>query len=249
MNSIERTFAKSILLCGVALFPLSSVAEVKHWGYKGKEGPEHWASLTPEYGECSGKNQSPINLTHFVEADLKDIQINYKPGGSQIVNNGHAIQINYKEGSSIVLDGKTYNLLQFHFHAPSENLIDGKSYPMEGHFVHSDSDGNLLVIAVMFDYGEENTALDSLWPIMPKHAGDKHALTHLFDASTLLPDVSDYYRFNGSLTTPPCSEGVRWIVLKDSVQVSKKQIHKFKKVMKVHNNRPVQELNARVVLQ
>ena len=236
---------------GAALFVFGAgwAAETVHWGYAGEEGPENWAKLSPEFAACAGKNQAPIDLTRFVKANLKPLKISYRAGGQEIVNNGHTVQVNYGPGSSISIDGIQFTLTQFHFHAPSENHINGKSYPMEGHFVHADKDGNLAVVALMFNDGTENKALKSLWSLMPETAGDKAQLPSSFDAASLLPPSYAYYRFNGSLTTPPCTEGVRWLVLKTPVSVSREQLTAFVHVMHHPNNRPLQPLNARTVLE
>ncbi|MFD2273331.1 carbonic anhydrase [Undibacterium arcticum] len=159
------------------------------------------------------------------------------------------MQINYAAGSSVTVDSIRFELKQFHFHAPSENLINGKSYPMEAHLVHADKDGNLAVIAVMFKEGAENKALSKIWPLMPKDAGETNALSSPVAAAALLPAKRDYYRFNGSLTTPPCSEGVRWLVMKQPITVSKAQVEAFSHVMHHPNNRPVQAVNSRTVLK
>jgi carbonic anhydrase len=184
-----------------------------------------------------------------VDADLAAIAIDYNAAGNEVLNNGHTIQVNYGAGSSITVDGRDFELQQFHFHAPSENTIGGKSYAMEAHLVHADADGNLAVIAVMFEGGDASAALAGVWDAMPKEAGGKAALHTKADAGDLLPEKRDYYRFTGSLTTPPCSEGVIWLVMKDPVTASKEQIAKFAGTMGHANNRPVQPLNARVVLQ
>ncbi len=239
---------KSIILA-LSLFSAASAFASSSWTYDGATGPENWAQLTPENGACAGVNQSPIDLTGFIEAELKPIEFAYQAGGNEILNNGHTVQVNYKKGSSMKIDGITFNLLQFHFHAPSENHINGKSYPMEAHFVHADKDGNLAVVALMFEQGKENKALQGAWSQIPGHAGDKTALKSVADANKILPDNKDYYRFNGSLTTPPCSEGVRWFVMKDAVSASKEQIHAFEHVMHHANNRPIQATNARPVLK
>ena len=227
-----------------------SAGEKAHWGYSGHEGPEHWGELDPEYSLCSeGKNQSPVNLTGMIESDLPPITINYKSGGNEILNNGHTIQVNHNPGSTITVDGNEFELKQFHFHAPSENTIEGHSYPMEAHFVHADKQGNLAVIAVMFKAGEKNAELEKAWAHMPENAGEKRALPKSVDAKILLPHDRDYYRFNGSLTTPPCSEGVWWLVMKYFHTASKKQIDKFVHTMHHPNNRPVQPANARAILK
>ncbi|VAW65296.1 Carbonic anhydrase, alpha class [hydrothermal vent metagenome] len=219
------------------------------WGYSDEEGPDHWASLSADFQECSGNNQSPVNLTHFIKSDLKKIKINYNTDGNEIVNNGHTIQINYAKGSSINIDGMNFELKQFHFHSPSENHINGKSYPLEAHFVHADKNANLAVIALMFDIGDENKTLDKAWSKMPQHTDDKYTLSNKVNADDLLPAKRDYYRFNGSLTTPPCSEGVRWFVMKEAVSLSKKQLGAFKSALHNPNNRPIQAVNARVILE
>lgn len=219
------------------------------WGYSGHWSPEHWASLSPDYSACAGNNQSPVNLTGFVESELEPMKIAYQDGGYEVINNGHSVQVNYKEGSYIELDGSKFYLKQFHFHAPSENNLEGKSYPLEAHLVHADKDGNLAVVAVLFEKGKANEALANAWESMPNHVGDKHKLAKIINAKELLPSSADYYRFNGSLTTPPCSEGVRWFVMKTIVTASAGQIEAFKSVMHEPNNRPVQPLNARVIMK
>jgi len=220
-----------------------------HWGYSGAEGPENWVRLSPDYSACSGKNQSPIDLTGLVEADLEPIQFAYEAGGGEILNNGHTVQVNCAPGSTIEVDGHVFELNQFHFHVPSENRIEGKSFPMEAHLVHRDKDGNLAVVAVMLGEGAPNPALEAAWAKMPAKEGDKHALTEAVSAESLLPANRDHYRFNGSLTTPPCTEGVWWLVMKQPVSASKEQIERFANVMHHANNRPLQPVNARPVLQ
>ena len=243
---------KKNLLCAAMLFASCSAFAAEqhvHWDYSGDQGPENWAKLTPEFGACAGKNQTPVNLTGFIKADLNPLKFNYKVGGSQILNNGHTVQVVYDAGSNVVIDGIEYELKQFHFHAPSENEIKGESYPLEGHFVHADKNGNLAVVAVMFKEGKANPVLENLWAHLPAKEGDKIALTPAHNALDLLPKNHAYYRFSGSLTTPPCTEGVRWIVMKKPVFVSKAQIDAFKKVMGHDNNRPLQAVNAREILE
>jgi carbonic anhydrase len=221
-----------------------------HWSYSGAEGPSHWGSLDKAYSTCStGKNQSPINLTRMIEAELPPLTLHYAKGGHKVLNNGHTIQVNYMPGSFLTVDDHNYELKQFHFHAPSENTIDGRHYPMEAHFVHADSKGNLAVVALMIEEGAENPALAKAWAQMPKHAGEKHELKRRINGLNLLPKNHDYYRFNGSLTTPPCTEGVKWFVMKQPVSASKAQIEAFKHVMHHDNNRPVQPVNARVLVK
>lgn len=237
-----------------ALFLMTSSSAVAgentHWGYSGDEGPENWGTLNREFLECSaGKNQAPINIADTIESQLPPIRINYHSGGDEIFNNGHTIQVNYAPGNTIRIDKDEYELKQFHFHAPSENTIDGSSYPMEAHFVHADKLGNLAVVALMFKTGETNRELEKAWAQMPENVGDKWELSKKVNANALLPHDRDYYYFNGSLTTPPCSEGVHWFVMKRYVTASKAQIEKFSKTIHHPNNRPIQPLNARRVMK
>lgn len=240
-----------LLFAGLTLWSHATCsANDVHWSYAGEEGPEKWGRLSPEFIMCSlGKNQSPIDLAEFIEADLKPLEFAYQPGGTEVLNNGHTIQVNYAPGSMITVDGREFELKQFHFHAPSENIIKGKRYPLEGHLVHADSNGNVVVVAVMFTEGASNTALKEAWQRMPNSARAPQPLSTPADAGKLLPSDRDYYRFNGSLTTPPCSEGVRWLVMKKSVTASKDQLTKFTQVTQHPTNRPLQAVNARAVLQ
>jgi carbonic anhydrase len=243
------TFGRSLLLGALLSSSAAFSADTNHWTYSGEQGPENWAALAPEFAACAGKNQSPINLTGFIRARLDPLKISYQAGGTEILNNGHTVQVNYAAGSSFSMHGIQFELKQFHFHAPSENHVDGKSYAMEAHLVHADKDGNLAVVALMFDEGAENKALAKIWPLIPDKAGEKTALRPPFDVAQLLPARRDYYEFNGSLTTPPCTEGVLWFVIKKPVTASAHQVETFSHTMHHPNNRPVQPINARTVLQ
>jgi len=242
----------AMFLFGGALTAGAAVAadHAVHWGYAGNEGPEYWGTLSSKFAMCaSGKNQSPIDLTGFTEAELAPLQFSYTTEVTQLINNGHTVQANYQPGSNLVVDGHTFELKQFHFHVPSENHIDGQSYPMEAHLVHADAQGNLAVVAVMFELGEANPGVETLWEQLPLHAGDENQVISSVNAASLLPAEQDYYRFNGSLTTPPCTEGVWWLVMKQPVPASREQIDKFTHAIHHPNNRPVQPLNARTVLK
>lgn len=231
-------------------FPTAGFAEeATNWGYSGKTSPKNWATLSEDYAACAGKNQAPVDLARFVEAELEPVIFSYEDGGKVLLNNGHTIQVDFSGGGKIATDGIFFELKQLHFHAPSENMIKGKQYPMELHLVHSDSRGNIAVVAVMFTYGTTHEKLEKLWALLPKKPGEKREIETAFNAKELLPEDLDDYRFNGSLTTPPCTEGVRWFVLKEPVSVSKAQVRTFTKVMGHPNNRPVQPLNARQILK
>jgi len=244
----KLTFA----LASTLILALSSHAteHKAHWGYTGHEGPSNWGNLSDNYKTCGlGKNQSPINVTHSHDANLTPIKFNYSSTPNEIINNGHTVQVNIAKGSSIELDNKTYELKQYHFHTPSENHIEGKSFPLEVHFVHAAKDNELAVVAVLFEYGNDNQTLAKLWEKMPMEASQKHELKNIAkNLMDLIPTNKQYYRFNGSLTTPPCSEGVKWIVLGKHLKVSKAQIEKFSKAVHGTNNRPIQALNARVIV-
>ncbi|PMR68498.1 carbonic anhydrase [Halomonas heilongjiangensis] len=238
-----------LLAVGLLLFSSAAFSsDGAPWDYSGDTGPDQWAQLSPEYGACAGSNQSPINLTGFIDAELEPIAFNYEAGSEEILNNGHTVQVNTLPGSTITVDDIEFELKQFHFHVPSENLIHGESYPMEGHLVHADEDGNLAVVAVMVTEGQASDALEKAWAQMPEE-GETLALSTDISPLDILPSDRDYYRFNGSLTTPPCTEGVRWLVMKQPISASKEQIDQFLQVMGHHNNRPVQAVNARPVLE
>jgi carbonic anhydrase len=237
-------------IAGVWMTSMVWAAETVHWGYSGHEGPEYWGELDPSFSLCAtGKNQSPVNLTDMIDGNLPPITVNYQAGRSEIVNNGHTIQLQCRPGSTITVQGKEYALRQLHFHSPSENTIEGHSYPMEAHFVHADTAGNLAVIAVMFKEGAQDTELEKAWAYMPRNAGETKMIPQLIDVNLLLPQNHDYYRFNGSLTTPPCLEGVTWFVMKYYVTASREQINKFSTTMNQATNRPVQPVNARVIIK
>ncbi len=243
---------KRNLLAAFATLALGAVPALAqhHWGYSGEGGPQNWSKVDAKNVMCAlGRNQSPIDLANLVEADLKPLKLDYKAGATEVVNNGHTIQVNYAPGSMLAVDGRQFELKQFHFHAPSENRIAGKSFPMEGHLVHADKDGNLAVLAVMFADGAANPVLEKAWAAMPAKAGGKAPLAAGINVSALLPADRDYYRFNGSLTTPPCSEGVVWLVAKKPATASKAQLEQFAKTVGFANNRPIQAVNARPVLQ
>lgn len=247
-----KIFLRFSLLFTTLIFSYHSLAaENAHWGYEaGHSGPENWGKLDEKFSVCAtGKSQSPVNISNMIEGDLPAVEFKYQAGGELILNNGHTIQVNYKPASSITVSGHTFELKQFHFHAPSENTIMGRSFPMEAHFVHADKDGNLAVVAVMIDKGAKNTELEKAWSRMPEKAGDRQSLFIQVDARELLPANRDYYRFNGSLTTPPCTEGVWWLVMKNSITASSEQIEKFSHTLHHPNNRPVQPIHARMIVQ
>lgn len=237
------------LLCASMVFSTAGFAEgTAHWGYHGTHGPAHWAA---EFPGCGGYNQSPVNITGTVEADLPSLAMNYQSSQVAAVNNGHTVQFTYDVGSTLTVNGQDYALVQFHFHSPSENRVKGNGYPLEAHLVHRSDNGALAVVAVLFNEGEENALLKTLWPSMPMAKGGQMANPALsYGIYELLPADKAYYRFSGSLTTPPCTEGVTWLVMQSPVSVSAEQLAQFRRAMGDQDtNRPVQPLNARVVMQ
>ncbi len=220
-----------------------------HWEYTGDAGPTHWGELSPANSVCSlGLQQSPIDIHGQISAEMDGISVDYGTTPLRVVNNGHTIQANCDPGSRIVLDGETYNLLQFHFHHPSEHQVDGKPYPMECHFVHASDSGVLAVLGVFIESGGKNATLAPIWDAMPQEAGDEVKVSSVtISPAELLPHDRRFYRYYGSLTTPPCSEKVIWSVYRQPVTASAAQINTFGTLFPM-NARPIQRLNRRFLL-
>ena len=219
------------------------------WGYGVEHGPAVWGQLSPEYALCAvGMHQSPIDLVNPTSAALPAIAFNYQPTALRIQNNGHTVVVASSKENWIEVDSTRYELLQFHFHAPSEHTVAGQSFAMEMHLVHQDKDGALAVIGVLMERGKAHAAFNSLWAHLPNTPGAVQQIEQVaVDAGALLPSARAYYRYDGSLTTPPCSEGVQWFVLTTPIELSQAQLAAFAAI--VHgNNRPVQPLNGRQLL-
>lgn len=221
------------------------------WSYKSDTGPKHWAELKEEFKTCgTGVNQSPVDIKPTIKAKLGKIRNIRKYPATHILNNGHAIQANFGFGNMMVLDSAPYQLKSVSFHTPSEHTINGEAYPIEAQFLHADSKGVTTMISVMFKEGKANPALSKLWLQLSKRKSKKgKKLNTRVLAKDLMPTKPAYYRYNGSLTTPPCTEGIKWLVFKTTLSASTAQIEKLEKVLKQPNNRPVQPLNGRVVLE
>jgi carbonic anhydrase len=246
--------AVAAISCGTILWAEQKSGEPHvEWEYSGKNGPKNWGQLSPEYLMAKiGKNQSPINIAgaSVIEAELPPIEFDYSQIPLKVLFNGHTVQAVCTGGGSIKVDGIEFALQQFHFHSPSENHIYGKSFPLEAHLVHADKDGNIAVIAVMFSEGAHNKVLAQIWANTPRAEGNTNTPEGMkINAIDLLPGDRDYYRFNGSLTTPPCSENVRWLVMKNTVALSKAQIKTLQSIIGFANNRPIQPTNARPILK
>lgn len=230
-----------------------------HWSYNGESGPGAWGNLSPVYALCqSGKEQSPININQNEVKQGLFWKINYKKSSlkiahnehmDDILDNGHTIQVTVDEGSTFQLNHNTYHLKQFHFHTPSEHNIDGKLFPMEVHFVHQSDSGQLAVIAVLIVEGKENPNFKKILSNLPANKGEtKHLEKVDLSLQFQLPEKLQAFHYQGSLTTPPCSEKVEWLVFKHFAYASKKQIEAFSKKIG-NNNRPIQALNNRSVNQ
>ncbi len=220
-----------------------------HWAYEGNGAPHAWSVIKEEYATCgTGKSQSPIDISTVTISDLSEIEFNYKSIPLELTNNGHTAQVNYHSGSYITVGGKRYDLLQFHFHAPSEHTIGGKGYDMVVHLVHKAADGQLGVIGVLFKAGKDkNKVIDKLWANLPTESGQTNTVKNSrINAIDLLPADLTYFNYSGSLTTPPCSEGVNWMVMATPAPISAKQVKQFTDLFPL-STRPVQPLNGRVV--
>jgi carbonic anhydrase len=221
-----------------------------HWSYGAVDGPDRWADLSPSYALCrQGRQQSPIDLGEPGEAGLAGLDLRYRPAALRVVNNGHTIQVNFPPGSHLKTGLREYELLQLHFHAPSEHTLNGRAFPLEVHLVHKDVQGRLGVLGILVEEGEANLALGEIWRRMPEPADGEHALNDVvINARDLLPDDLSYFRYMGSLTTPPCSEGVNWYVLRQPIQASAEQVRQFVAAVG-QNARPVQKAHERLVVE
>lgn len=220
-----------------------------HWTYEGEEGPAHWGELDPAYEMCGkGKSQSPIDISSPGEQDLANIVFHYQPSEMNILNNGHTVQVNYDAGSYIELDGVRYDVVQFHYHAPSEHEVNGKLFAAELHIVHKSADGKLAVVGLLLQEGSANAALDPFIKNLPPEKSELKDVGVKINISEFLPVVQTTYRYSGSLTTPPCSEGVSWLIMTTPVALESAQLSKLERLFEA-NNRPAQPLNDRLVTE
>lgn len=216
------------------------------WSYEGATGPGHWGELSPDFKVCGlGRRQTPVDLTSAAKGEAA-IAVDYRPFPLRLVNNGHTIQANVAAGSSIAIDGTRYDLAQFHFHHPSEHRLDGTAFDMEAHLVHKSARGNLAVVGVFMKEGTHNNALGALFDHLPLNAGGEVLAVEAFDPTVLLPASRTGFRYMGSLTTPPCTEGLTWTVFDEPIGVSREQIRRFA-LLFPNNARPVQRKHDRLV--
>ena len=224
--------------------------KTQQWSYSGAYGPEHWATAEEAYATCGiGKSQSPIDIEKAIKQDLPQLEFSYQPSALRVTDTGHSMQVNYQSGSVLAVEGMRYELLQFHFHEPSEEQVHGRTYSMVVHLVHKNDQNELAVVAVLLQAGKTNTALKTIFDNFPIPGRTESIVAgQTVNAAELLPANRGYFSFDGSLTTPPCSEHVRWFVLKTPIEVSEAQIKQF--ADRYHRNaRPVQPLNGRTILE
>ncbi|MEP6876905.1 MAG: carbonic anhydrase family protein [Burkholderiales bacterium] len=230
-----------------AAAPDAPDAHAAHWDYAGSGGPETWGQMKPEFAKCSsGTRQSPIDIRDGIKVNLDAVQFDYKASGFRVVDNGHTVQVNVGPGNAIEVMGRRYDLVQFHFHRPSEERIDGRQFDMVVHLVHKDIDGRLAVVAVLLDRGSAQPIVQNVWNNLPLEKGDEVAARGTINLNELLPAERSYFTYMGSLTTPPCSEGVLWMVMKQPVQVSADQIGIFARLYPM-NARPIQSASGRLI--
>lgn len=219
-----------------------------HWDYAGDNGPDAWGRMKPEFNKCStGQRQSPIDIRGGISVQLEPIQFDYRVSPFKVIDNGHTVQVNLPPGNAITVLGRRYELLQFHFHRPSEERINGRQFDMVAHLVHKDAEGRLAVVAVLLERGGAGQPLvQAVWNALPLEKGEEQAAPAPMDLNKLLPEDRRYYTYMGSLTTPPCSEGVLWMVMKTPLPVTPEQIDIFARLYPM-NARPVQQVAGRLI--
>ena len=221
-----------------------------HWTYDGDTGPQNWGSMKPDFNTCdTGQRQSPVHImeTNAMPGPAEVLRFDYRPSGGSVVNNGHTIQVDLQGDNTLYVRGSAYKLVQFHFHHPAEEKVNYKGFSMVAHLVHKNEQGQLAVVAVLIDPGLSNPVVEQVWTRMPLDTQDRVGLSAgLIDMNQLLPVDQRYYQFIGSLTTPPCTEGVLWLVMKQPMTVSRDQLKLFAHLFPM-NARPTQALNGRLV--
>ena len=232
---------------GLAAPSHTLAGHASHWDYHGEAGPQAWGHLKSEFATChSGKRQSPIDIRDGLKLQLEPVQFSYRTSALRVIDTGHTVQVNVGAGNSIEVSGRRYELLQFHFHRPSEERIDGRQFDMVAHLVHKDVDGRLAVVAVLLNRGAAQPLIQSVWNNLPLEKGEEQPVRSPIDLNALLPAERSYYTYMGSLTTPPCTEGVMWMVMKTPVQISAEQIGIFARLYPM-NARPLQAAGGRMI--
>ena len=220
-----------------------------HWTYDGETGPDNWAKLKPEWKTCgTGDRQSPIDIRDGVRVDQEPVRFYYKPSGFRVIDNGHTVQVNVSSGNRIVAMGREFELVQFHFHRPSEERVNGKLYDMVAHLVHKDREGRLAVVALLMNKGAGNPNVQAVWNHLPLERNVEYPASAALDVEAMMPEDRAYFSYMGSLTTPPCTEGVLWIVMRNPVDVSAEQIAAFARLYP-SNARPIQQVAGRLITE
>lgn len=235
--------AAILAVTGVACTSTGSSSTLPSWGYDGSTGPEYWGTLDGEFATCdTGMEQSPVDIPADAPT-TGGIELDYAASDAEWVDTGKTLQANFQPGNTMILDGEAFELLQFHLHARSENTLAGEYYPMDVHFVHQNADGELAVLGAMIEAGDRNSAWADFFDQVPASTDSPVAVLGI-DPEDLLPETRQAYRFMGSLTTPPCSEGVYWNVLTEPIEMSAEQIRAYTSVHP-NSSRPVQPWNDR----
>jgi carbonic anhydrase len=247
---IEQRMAASRMGSAVAGHGVGEAVAAAHWSYQGAGGPQRWDKLNPEYRMCAdGKRQSPIQIdsSTTLVGPAEPLQFNYQPSAGTVVNNGHTLQVDVEGDNTLTVRGNTYRLLQFHFHHPAEEMVNNRGFAMVAHLVHRNLQGQLAVVAVLMDPGQASPLIHKVWTYLPLEVNDRVRVpAATIDLKELLPQDQRYYQFMGSLTTPPCSEGVLWMVMKTPATLSNDQLKLFGQLFP-NNARPIQALNGRIV--
>lgn len=242
----EETPAEEV--SGISESSQSPTHTVLHWSYEGDHGPEAWGDLKPEYSLCkTGAHQSPVDLIYKKPQSNRPIKVSYQETTTRVIDNGHTVQLNFDPGNTIELDGVTYQLTQAQFHTPSEHTISGNRLPMELQLIHQGPNDELAVLGVILIEGTPHSIVESIWQNMPIQKGMEKELNFKINPNDLIPQTRTYYHYTGSLTTPPCTEGVSWNVFNTPVTLSKEQILTFRQLYP-NNSRPVQPLGDRATV-
>ena len=243
----QRKAAAHASASGHADAKATTESHTAHWSYEGEGAPVRWGKLNSAWAKCeNGSRQSPIDIRDGIKVDLEQVNFDYRPARFSVIDNGHTIQVNLGVGNHVTIMGRKYELVQFHFHRPSEERVNGQGFQMVAHLVHRDTEGKLAVVAVLIEEGKAHSLIQSVWNNLPLEKNEALAATTPMDLNELLPERREYYTYMGSLTTPPCSEGVLWIVLKEPIQVSSQQIAIFARLYPM-NARPIQVQAGRMI--
>jgi carbonic anhydrase len=217
------------------------------WAYEGENGPAYWGKINPAWAKCGdGSRQSPIDIRDGMKVELEQITFDYHPSSFNVTDNGKTVQVMVGGGNFITVNNRMYELIQFHFHRPSEERINGKGYEMVVHLVHKDGEGRIAMLALLLERGKPQPVIQTVWNNLPLEKLETMAPSVVLDPMELLPARRDYFTFMGSMTTPPCQEGVLWLVMKEPVQASPAQMALFSRLYPL-NARPIQPSSGRII--